>query len=553
MLRTLRAFAWMRWRILMNSLERTEARDALERFSLAVEQIGPIVAALVMVPSALALAGLAVRAGWQMGSGGDGLAVQVIRFVLVATTALAALGPILFSSADRTNAVRLLLLPIARRTLYVAQAGGTLVDPWLLPALPIAIALPAGLAAAGASLRAALAAIAGVVFVIVLAGIAGVASSLMHLLVRDRRRGELLALAIVVILPMLGLLPMLLTGGARGRPERAADRPVWEETTRAYAARALPSEMYLHAVGTRADGAPVVPFLSLAASAALLHGCGVWLFGRVLDARGGSSVRGRALAGPGPSRIPGLKPAASAVAMGQVRLVLRTTRGRAVIVSPIVVFAMFALLLSRGGEGLDFGLVTLQGGIGLATFGAMIVLTALVPIAMNQFAVDGAGLTLALLSPLEDRDLLLGKAVGNALVMIPSAAVCIAGPAVVFRGGSLALWLCVPLGLLAVYLLFAPVAAAVSAVFPRAVDLNSVGRGGNAHAAGGLIGLVTIVAGGVPAVFLVLLATRVLERPALAPVLIAAWCAVCAIVAAALFVPVRALFSRRRENLGLTV
>ena len=44
MLRILRAFAWMRWRVLLNSLERTGARDTLERFSLAIEQLGPIVA-----------------------------------------------------------------------------------------------------------------------------------------------------------------------------------------------------------------------------------------------------------------------------------------------------------------------------------------------------------------------------------------------------------------------------------------------------------------------------------------------------------------------------
>ena len=37
MLRILRAFAWLRWRMLINSLERTGARDMLERFSIAIE------------------------------------------------------------------------------------------------------------------------------------------------------------------------------------------------------------------------------------------------------------------------------------------------------------------------------------------------------------------------------------------------------------------------------------------------------------------------------------------------------------------------------------
>ena len=37
MLTTMRAFAWLRWRMFINSLERTGSRDMLERFSLAIE------------------------------------------------------------------------------------------------------------------------------------------------------------------------------------------------------------------------------------------------------------------------------------------------------------------------------------------------------------------------------------------------------------------------------------------------------------------------------------------------------------------------------------
>jgi hypothetical protein len=66
MLRVLRAFAWMRWRVFMNSLEKTGARDMLERFSLAIEHIAPIVLALVMILGAGArgaggLCGLSAR------------------------------------------------------------------------------------------------------------------------------------------------------------------------------------------------------------------------------------------------------------------------------------------------------------------------------------------------------------------------------------------------------------------------------------------------------------------------------------------------------------
>ena len=37
--------------MLINSLERTGARDTIERFSIAIEELGPIMAAVLMIPS----------------------------------------------------------------------------------------------------------------------------------------------------------------------------------------------------------------------------------------------------------------------------------------------------------------------------------------------------------------------------------------------------------------------------------------------------------------------------------------------------------------------
>ena len=69
MLRILRAFAWLRWRMLVNSLEKTGSRDVLERFSLAIEKLGPILAAVLLIPSAIALAGLGIAAGYTLATG----------------------------------------------------------------------------------------------------------------------------------------------------------------------------------------------------------------------------------------------------------------------------------------------------------------------------------------------------------------------------------------------------------------------------------------------------------------------------------------------------
>jgi len=131
------------------------------------------------------------------------------------------------------------------------------------------------------------------------------------------------------------------------------------------------------------------------------------------------------------------------------------------------------------------------------------------------------------------------------------ALVCIAGAAALFPGGSPALWVAVPLGILAAYLLVAPAAAALSAIFPRPVDLNSIGRGSNAHGAAALIGLLTTIAAAAPSLLLGLFGSRVLDRPRLVPLLMLAWCGICAVLARLLFVPARALLARRRENLAL--
>ena len=565
MIRILRAFAWMRWRILMNSLERTGARDAVERFSVAIEQLGPILAAVLMIPSAVFLAGAGAYSGWAMAGGEmQPLPFEALRYLLMAASALTIIGPFLLPAAERTNAVRLLLLPIPRGTLYAAQAGTALADPWLLLLLPIVIAVPLGLLAGGAPTAAAVVLGAGTVLMLVLVGLTSIVSSLIHLVVRNRRRGELMALILILVLPLVGIVPGLLAGEqnqrARARGpniERRGTPPVWLQTLERQVPLVVPSEMYVRGTRLAAGGdfaASARPFGSLLLSAAALQALGMFLFGRVLDSSGTTGARRGSASGRGWSpRLPGLSAGTSAVAVAQVRLALRTPRGRSILLSPLVVFVLFGAMMWRSGTGMELGFIELESGVGLAAFTSFVCLVSILPIAMNQFAVDGAGLTLELLSPLDHGDLLRGKAVGNALVAGAPALICIVAAAGLFPGGELSLWLSVPLALLAVYLLVAPAAAAVSAIFPRAVDMNSIGRGSNAHGAAGLLGLAAFAIAGAPCMLLVLLATRVLDRPSLAPVLLGAWCGVCVLLAWALFIPARAAFSARRENLSLIV
>jgi hypothetical protein len=199
----------------------------------------------------------------------------------------------------------------------------------------------------------------------------------------------------------------------------------------------------------------------------------------------------------------------------------------------------------------DFSVVPLESGLGLAVFGSFISLLSILPLAMNQFAIDGPGLTLEFLSPLDDRDLLRGKALGNAVIAVVPVLTCVAGAAVLFPAGSLSDWLSILLGLAATYLLLAPIAAAVSAVFPRAVDLNSIGRGSNAHGAATLLGLAAMIVAGAVPLAIALVTTRFLDRPQLALIFICAWFVLCAVMCTILFAPARSILARRRENLIL--
>lgn len=563
MVRTLRAFAWLRWRMFINSLEKTGARDSVERFSLAIEKLGPIMAGLVMIPSGLVLGVGGLYGGYQLATGAQpSLIFDATRYVLLAVPVFSIIGPLLLPAADRTNPVRLLLLPISRHTLYVAQSASAFGDVWVLLMLPILSAVPLGMALGGATGGALLALVCGAMLTIVVIGISSLTTSLLHLAVRDRRRGELLALLFILIIPLVSMLPGLLREehGARGRrdePPPARERvtvPLWVAAAGERAFAFYPTELYAASARAAARGEAAAAGASLAAltgSALLLHALGMFAFARVIDSPGSTGARrGVPRRDAWDRTLPGLSPGASAVALAQLRLALRTPRGRSILLSPVLMLFIFGFVMRRNVDGMDLGMFTLQSGLGLAAFGSFICLLSTLPIAMNQFAVDRAGVTMALLSPLTDGEYLAGKAVGNALIAAPPALLCVLASFALFPGGSPALWVAIPLALLSTSLLVAPAAAIFSAIFPRVVDMNSIGRGSNAHGLSGLLGLLAFVAAGAPPLLLVMAASRWLHRPSLAPVLLLAWCGVTYVISRLLFVPARAIFARRRENLA---
>jgi hypothetical protein len=555
--RILRAFVWLRWRVLVNALERTGARDAIDRLSLAVENLGPIIALLLLVPSALGMTVLGAAAGFGLATGSWQLPFEVLRYLLLAALAFSVVGPIVLPSGDAGNPTRYLLLPVPRTLLYLAHLVGALADPWILLSLPAVIGVAIGMLAGAHAVAGVIAFAAGLAFVAVLGGVSSLTSSVVHLLLRNRRRGEIVMLLLVLILPLIGLVPSVMRaehrrGRARGHVERTVHTPTEFERVTARVASYVPSELYRQAntaaIAQTSTAAPPLTLLVLIAAA--LQVLGYAAFSRVLDMPQTLGVRrGAAFGGLWGRRIPGMTAGASAVALTQLRLALRSTRGRSVLMSPIMILAVFGTLIYRRG-GMPFAGFNVNDGLTLGSFASFIALLAILPFAANQFAIDRAGFTRQMLSPLGIGELLAGKAVGNALICAGPAIVCVAISAAVFPGGHPALWLALPLAWLATYLLVAPVAAALSAIFPREVDLSRIGNGSNAHQAAGLLGMLTLVTSGTPSLLLVLFATRWLHRPALAPLFMFGWCLVALAICWALFVPVRKLVARRCETLA---
>lgn len=563
MIPILRAFAWLRWRMFINALEHTGSRDAIERFSLAIDRLGPIMAAVLMIPSGLALAGLGAAAGFALARGdAASILVALPRYALLPVPIFCVIGPVLLPAGDRVNPVRLLLLPIGRGTLYLAQSAAALGDAWVALMLVLVAALPLGLLAGGAPIASLLAACAGLLLLLVVVAISSATTSLLHLVVRDRRRGELVALLFLLLIPMMSMLPGLLAGGSGERARAGHDigrrAAASERLTAAavQAARFYPTEMYARAVLSahdtprRRSGRALA---GLGAAALLINGAGLLLFGRVMGSPGSSGARrGAPMRAVWKRTVPGLSGPASVIALAHLRLALRTPRGRAIMLSPLVLMFVYVVVSQRDFHELAPWGQAMDPGIAMGAFASFICLMALLPLAMNQFAVDSGGLTRTLLSPVADGEYLAGKAAGNAMVAaLPAAFSLVAACLLVPGARSPWTWAGLTIGLVSIYLLVAPVAAMLSALFPRVVDLNSVGRKSNAHGLAGLLGVAAFLTSGALTAAIALAAGHWLGGPAARLAALAVWCAASMVLSRLLFVPARRLFAARRENLAL--
>jgi hypothetical protein len=549
MIRLLRLVAWLRWRLLVNGFRKSRL-DALERASRAAEIAFPVIVAILAVPAVLVLTVGAFLAGF-LAARSEGARVVlafVPRAVLAVLTFAILVGPLVRSMQGATLGLsRLVLLPIPRRVLHVAEVAAGLLDPWVLGTLPALVTLPMGLLASGSVTAAAVALAAGIALAACLAALGGTVSFLVALLLRDRRRGEWITLVFFAILSLSGILPMILESHEKARPPDLA-LPAWT--------RFAPSEMYGRALGCGLAGRPegaLAPLAGLTAAGAGLYGLSWIAYRRLLETPEGGSARRRGEhSGPRLVRLPGLSPGASAVALAELRLVLRTVRGKtAIFLTPLAVGALGFVGAGSVRFGPPGSPAPLAAGALVPCAAAIFSVIALQSFLLNQFATDRGGLTLEFLAPVSDLEIVRGKAAAMFVLWGMTLALSLLVGGATSRATPLPLWGAAALGGASVLALLAPAAAVLSALFPKPCDLGRIGRAGNPHTTAGLLGTLLILAlGGIPA-GLAAVGFLLLKSAALALLLLAAWALLAATGGAALLRPAAAVVTRRRENLIL--
>ena len=180
----------------------------------------------------------------------------------------------------------------------------------------------------------------------------------MQLIVRDRKRGELVALAFILMLPLIGILSNTIGHDVSRRGRRGSPPPPIERSTTAALADQVareafslaPSERYTAATRAGAEGRPAASaaaLLALAATAVLLHTGAALAFRRLLAFPGSVSRRRSGGSPAAPARgAPGLSPARARWRSPRCGWCCMP-RGRSTLLSPLVVSSRWRWCVAR--------------------------------------------------------------------------------------------------------------------------------------------------------------------------------------------------------------
>ncbi len=565
MIRFFRAFLWLRWRVFINTLK--GGSDTVTRVARWGQTVVVVVVPLLFVPAALGLGVAAVFAGKHLGTPGteSDFAVIPARIALGIITLIVSLAPLVRSiHGSTTGRSRFLLLPIPRSALHLCETASSLSDPWLFLMLPPLLLLPVGWFVWGSATASLVVLAAGLILLLTLTTVSALAAFLAHLLLRDRRRAERMAMVVILLIVVLSFLPMAFESNWAEQ-----DKQTRKETRQHARAKRLsilramspvtwviPSELYSKTLQRAHDGRTMASLLPLGALA--LIGTALFLTSarvhrRLLDSPESNSPRrgrGGALEFRA-RRLPGLSRAASAVAWATARMAMRTVKGKAAVITTPLAVGILSFALSRRWEGVDFAGMHVGASSAGLLIALVLPLLSFQPILLNTYAVDRAGLTLQFLIPASDQDLVCGKIAGGALLTAMATVPGLILVALITREGPLALWLAVILGSIATYLVLGPVFAMLSALFPKAADLSSLGTKGNCNQLAGLLATLLIPAMLSPVVILMLAGQFLWGNLYAGVALVAGWVVVAALLTFPLTQMAAALLARRREQVGL--
>jgi len=520
-----RSFVWLRWRMLANGLGRRR-RGRWQRLGAWADLVGKVVLWGMAGSGALGLAAGALFVPWALqperSAEAQSAALLALRGGLALFTVTLLVIPAFqgFSGGSFAR-TRLLLLPVRGRVLHALETAAHLADPWLLMVVPALLAVGlATLIVAGAGGLVVLA--ASLVFVVLLAVVSSIAGFGMELLLRNRRRAETAAVVLMVVWITVVMVPSLLdsrreaereagsgTETAAGEAGAEDERALAVLSTFPAVLQVVPSEAYARAVFLAVRGRPAAalgPLAVLAVLAVALHVLSHAVWRRLQAEPASAGGRRGAVELPRPPRVPGLSPAAAAVAWGHVRGLLRTLAGRlGLFLIPVVTLFLTFMLRARlpGGLGGGEGLRAAIPGMGaiLVAGATVFALLSVQNFAVNQFAIDGAGFSLARLAPLPRRDLVLGKAVADG-VLAGGYALLGTGVVVPIEPGALLFWPAALLAGASAYLLLAPLYAWLSMLLPKAVDLGRMGKASQPNQVAGLLGVLAIPFAFLPAIAL---------------------------------------------------
>ncbi len=547
---TLRAFGWLRWRLLVNRIRSARRRDLLGRLSRWSDLVGLAVMGLGLLPLLPMVTVGAIALGWAMAGGRiavgpDDPIRTSLRAVLAVYVFVTLIFPITVSAQRTTPAVeRLLLLPIERSRLHLLRFLSALADPVLLLGAAALLLFPLGLAIGGRPGVAALSFAAGALLVLTLAAITVTIEAVLPRLLQHRRRRDT-----IMILLSAGVIAASLSFLAFEAD--AVDDFLGEAIFRLN----LPGELYARVLFDALEGVLGPAALTLLALGGLTWVCyRLWTRAheRILRPDGAARRRGRrrSRASRGlwqPTR------ASLVVCATELRTLLRTVTGKMSVLQGSFGALMAAVIIAR----MEWDSALVEGiGPELLPLGAALVLTCLglLPLQFNQFAIDGAGLTLSFLLPLSPRQLVWGR--GLALGLLGGASMSLAWlitmgtvrPPLHRIVASAAFTALATTGTV---LLLGSLGALVSTVFPRAVDLGRTFQQNQPHSVATLFGMAAIAGTCAVPALLVLTGVAVLHSPLWATALLSLWLLLSLTLAALLTKPASALLHRRRESLLL--